>query len=185
MSQITTAQTVGWLITAFGIGVSLIWNFSNSLYGHRLAKRLRIEQYQSSQWERIRGKIDKSLEELIDASRLVVDQARKLDDAELQLDLFNVVMVDAQDALASALEEASRSEYCTGKTWSDVANGYLHGSETSWDLVLQSVSVAQAAPDKAERVRALAAMRVPIGEIRDRVNEACRIQDRELDPNRL
>lgn len=181
----TTAQFIGWTVTAVGIGVSLLWNAGNTFYSNRLARRLRIEQYRSSQWERVRGKIDKALEELIDASRLAVDQARRLDDAELQLDLFNVLMVGAQDALASALEEANRSEYCAGQQWCDVANGQLHGSETSWDLVLQCVSAAQAAPDKAGRVKALTNMRVPIGEIRDRVNDACRVQDRELDPNRL
>lgn len=185
MSDITTAQIVGWSVTVGGVLISLVWNLINTWRSNGLAATLRIEQYHYNQWVRIRDRIEKAMDELVDASRLAVRQAQNIEDAGGQIDLFNMAMVDAQDALASALEDADASEYCSDIKWSEAAVGTAHGSETSWDLVLKYVGEAQAASDKPARVAALGRLRDPIAEIRAAVSAVCRIQDRELDPNKL
>lgn len=180
----TAINYVTWTVAIIGIGSSLIWNLVNTVRSNSLAQRLRVEQYRSSQWTRIRGQIDKALDDLIGSSTLVVDEAIKLDDSDTKLNFFNRIVVNSQDELCTALREADLSSYCEGDTWEACASGTAHGSETSWDLVLHYITVAQEATCKADRIAALSKIRTPIQEIRRVVNDRMRVQDHELDPHR-
>lgn len=183
-----TPQEVGWALTSGGIIISLGWNFFNQHRTGRIATELRKEQYHTAQWERIRGKIDAGVDGLVVAGRAILKQAQELDDAATQnfsFDILNGLVVDAQDELALALEEADASDYCLGKDWLAAANGPSQGWETAWDTVVASLAEAGGTQIKAERVAALSKLREPIRSIKTMVQERCRIQDLTLDPARL
>lgn len=185
---VTTPQVIGWILTGVGIVASLSWNFFNRLHTNRTAKDLRIEQYRSSQWSRIRTRIEQALDTLIDASKAILHQAVQLDDANLNnrpLELFNRHMVDAQDGLASALEEAALSPYCEGENWRAGANGPATGTETAWDEVLACLENTLSATDRAAKIASLERIRVPISQIRSMVMDLCRVQDLTIDPDKI
>jgi cellobiose-specific phosphotransferase system component IIA len=185
---ITTPQTIGWIVTGVGIAFSLAWNGFNYIRTQKIAEQLRAEQYRAGQWARLRNRIEGALDELVDASKAVVQQAQKLDGDSLEtriVGVFFLLLVDAQDKLASALEEANLSIYSAGENWCDAANGPKYGSETSWDNVLRIMAEAEAAASKFDAVEALKSLKDPIGEIRALVNERCRIQDLLLDPEKV
>ncbi|HEV7287744.1 hypothetical protein [Sphingomonas sp.] len=187
-NAITTAQAVGWSVTGIGIVISLGWNFYNSWRTRKVAEQLRTEQYRAGQWARVRDRIESALDDLVDASRVVVHQAQQLDESNFQSKVVGVLLillVDAQDKLASALEEAKLSAYCEGDHWYDAANGKRQGSETSWDNVIRIMAEAEAAGNKSDMVAALKALKSPIGEIRTAVNQCCRAQDMLLDPEKI
>lgn len=179
---------IGWGVTAVGISASLLWNLFNLNRTNSTASRLRAEQYKSSQWTRVRSSIDTKLEDFVDASRLIVRQAQEMDADKFDgsaTKLLNMLLVDAQDGLAVALDEASRSQYCEGDDWAVAANGILVGTETSWDRVLSSLNEASHAGDKDSLVTALRLLKAPVSQIQKSVLDACRVQDIALDPSKL
>jgi hypothetical protein len=185
-AAISTPTVIGWCVTACGIIASLGWNLVNYHRSTKTAERLRNEQYVGSQWARIRTRIEKSLDGLVDASRLVVRQADELaDDTALSasVNMFHRIIVDAQDELSLALEEADLSKYCDGRDWAAKANGPLVGTETSWDRVLLHLSEASSAADRAACITSLSRLKSPVTEIRQAVQECCRIQDLMYDPS--
>lgn len=187
-NAITTPQTIGWIVAGVGIAISLVWNGFNYCRTQAIAKQLRVEQYRAGQWARVRARIEGALDGLIAASKASVHQAQQLDETNFQTNvvgIFLLLLVDAQDELASALEEAKLSPYCEGENWCDAANGVKNGSETSWDNVVGIMAEAEAAETKADMVRALKSLKEPIGEIRALVNENCRVQDLLLDPETI
>lgn len=186
--EISASQLIGWGLTALGITISLGWNWFNQRRTIKTAELLRIEQYRNVQWTRVRGAIEKAVDGLVDAGFVIQKQAQSMDADQPgndSIDLYNLTMIQAQDKLASALGEAERSAYCNGTEWASTANGVLVGQECSWDLILAAIAEAQAAPTKLEKLSALAKISEPISQIRIAVTDRCRIQDMEIDPERI
>jgi len=182
-SGITAAQWIGWGVTAVGILLSLGWNLKNQ----SRTDDLRKDQYKISQWERIRARIEKSADDLVIVRTAIIQQVHECSDDNIQsvrMNLLNQMMVDAQDNLSSALEEAATSSYCNGDHWRQGANGETQGSETSWDMVLACFEEAREAASKEEKLVALQRMRTPVLQIRDKVMAYCRVQDSEYDPDK-
>lgn len=174
-------QWIGWLLTAVGIVASLLWNY----YNFSKTRELRVEQYQLAQWQRIRARIETQLEAMFDVVSFSAQQLHAAKSPEQQnesINLCNLTLVMAQDALASALEEASKSDHCDGACWGEAASGLAHGTETSWDIAIGLISEALAEPGKARKAAKLKQLLIPIREIREAVMERCRIQDISLDP---
>lgn len=178
---------IGWGVTGVGILISLGWNLFNHFRTGWTAERLRQEQYRLSQWTRLRDRIEQGLDGLVTTSRAIVRQAQEMPDSPESpgLDLLNQVMVDAQDELAIALEEASVSAYCDGDHWRYGANGPSIGTETAWDVALGILAEASAASTKDAKILSLKKLRQPVNEIRVMVQEYCRVQDSLLDPAKL
>ncbi len=178
-------QSIGWFLTACGILTSLGWNWHNRRRTDQTAERLRQESYRDNQWSRIRGRIETALDELVDTSKIIVRQVQQLkegDPIDVTINLVSQMIIDTQDALASALEEASESVYCEGNHWTEAAHGKTAGTETSWDNILSILDEAGSAIGKDDKVDVLRKIKKPIGEIQAMVRECCRVQDIDLDP---
>jgi len=184
-AKVTAPQIIGWVVTGLGIFVSFGWNLVNHLRTNASAKKLRGEQYALSQWSRIRGMIDQALDGLVGASKAIVQQVQQLDEndpSNVQIDIFNQLMIDAQDELASALEEAALSPYSEGVHWRGAANGPLTGTETAWDRILTITEEARASTTKKAKIDALKNMRIYVQQIRTLIADYCRAQDINLEP---
>src|SRR3546814_12594304 len=104
------------------IAISLGWNWFNQRQTIKTAKSLRVEQYRSAQWTRVRSKIEQAVDGLVDAGFVVQKQAQTMDSKKPEntsIDLLNLTIVQAQDQLASALDEAECSAYCDGNERSE------------------------------------------------------------------
>lgn len=187
-AAVTTPAIIGWSVTSIGIAISLCWNWYNHARTKKTAEDLRAEQYRFNQWSRVRGAIDQALDGLMSAAKGIVHQAQQLDDKKpdhRQIAVFSQLIIDAQDELASALEDAALSQYCEGEHWRDAGHGPLTGTETAWDVVLSLLQEADDAKSKADKIDILKKLRLPIKSIRAAIVEHCRVQDATLDPSKI
>lgn len=185
MAETSGIQIVTWGLTGLGISVSLGWNWYNAYNSGKLAQTLREEQYKSGQWTRIRGKIDGAMDALSDAVDALLAQVTIASDNTAASGFIQQAVSQAHDRLAQELADASASIHCMGNDWETAAYGKIHGSETSWDLVVGALGEFDSATTPDNRIAALKKARAFTLEVKGAVKERLRIQDNFLDPARI
>lgn len=191
MAAAATTQYVTWALTGTGIAASLGWNLINSIRSTWIAAELRKEQYKSAQWARIRSRIDVASDGLVDAVDALVAQVNAAAQSmptsaqPAVAGMIQMMVSQAHDKLSIELSEASASAHCSGTDWEQAANGKQHGTESSWDMVLNELNEFDVAAAATDKMKALQKARGYVVEVRSTVNQRLRTQDNELDPARL
>ena len=182
---VDNAQVITWIVAGAGIGINLIWNWANRRHTNDTAERIRIEQRQLDRWDRLRSRIEAALVELVSDLKNAHILVAKADPSKPEtILLINALGLDInvkQDALATALENADRADFCHGTDWVNLANGKsIYDGETSWDMVNTVLSSATKAT--TEQVNFLKRLKPYADDIDQVVRDALEAQDDLLAP---
>jgi len=180
------ADTLSWgtIIAGVAIVVNLAWNFGNTLHTRGVAHNIRIEQRQIERWDRLRARIESSLDAFVlelKSAHAILAKASIEEDKSPLIALIDYDIVLKQDVLAKALEEADRSDCCDSTDWVLLANGPAkYGDETSWDMIL--TVLACAATMRNDQVQHLKRLNIYANDIELAVRQALEAQDLASSP---
>lgn len=175
---------LGWVVAGAGVAVNLFWNWKNREHTNEMALSIRKDQYQRDTWARLRTRIEDRLDELVEAVVGAPAQMRAIEGSPTSfLDILNIHLVNAQDALARELAAAEKSQDCNVMFWHRAQWGIEHGDETSWDILLAGFSAARNVEDLEQQIRELISLKPHVLEISDAVGDLIRRQDEVLRPS--
>lgn len=181
---IALSQWIGWGVTALAFAGNLYWNALNREHTNKIANDIRRENFERDVWERHRARIDDRLEELTSYVSELPGQLLALplpsDSKTLEIWGYNLTLL--HDSLARALTEADASAYCDGSAWEALASGNVHGSESSWDLVLSLFEEARISETEDARLKKLKKMNVYVMEIERVIRARMRDADFRYQP---
>ncbi|WP_379553570.1 hypothetical protein [Qipengyuania sp. DGS5-3] len=188
MSQgavITDAQIITWIVAGSGIFANLIWNWRNRIHTNSVAEEIRSDQRRLDRWDRLRARIEAALDGLVGdlkSAHLLVAKADKNASAVVAMvDAIGLEINLLQDALATALEDADRADFCDGTDWGTLANGKaIYDGETSWDMI--NIVLRTAAAEKHGQIATLKRLKLYADDIDRTVRDALEVQDDLLVP---
>ncbi len=181
---VSDAQAIMPWVAGLGILINLVWNLGNTIHTKDVAAKIRVEQRQVERWDRLRNRIETTLDTFVSevkAGHLVVAKAANTPQIIPVIEVLELDIVLKQDELAKALEAADKSDCCENSDWSHLANGpAIYAGETSWDMILTVLSSAASAGTR--QVDHLKRLTRYADDIDTAVREALEAQDKSLLP---
>lgn len=184
---VQTWQIIGWVVTIGGTVASLVWNYINQSKTTNLGMQIRQEQREFENWGRIRVKLEERSQAFLTHIMAVEAQLPALPADKTQEQFFkilNILLVNCEDDLASAIKEARASSDCKALMTNTFGTGKLHGQESSYDLLLAEMDkLIDAGSDEARRNASIKTIKSLAREIQEEVLDFVRRQDALMRPS--